>query len=290
VFIMFNAPTPVKFDLSTFSLDELIALSNDKKMGAHKLMFEEEISRRKQKRAYVTVQILKNTKLKQIDKTDNVRINCSMVSATLENAGPEDELTLNFGQDPRTARVQTWIQIPLDVVQEHESFSTGFNSHVTFEVSLSPNPEKQGAEYVLCAQKIQKLESVYNPELKKNVTTPVWIFEGKEEALDAITAQELGCVPAMTKCYSELIATKIVAVKAVNLAASQAEKPVDISAWIEEANAEAAAAQQKNLAASAARKQAEQIAAQAAATAEAAAMAEGLKDSNLATETLGFKL
>lgn len=288
---MFNTPTsPVKFDLSTFSLDELIALSEDKKMGAHKLLFQEEISRRKQKRAYVTVQILRNTNIKAIDKTDSVRINCTMVSAKMENPGPEDELTLNFGKDTRTAKVQTWIQIPREVLEDFEGFSTGFNSHATFEVSLSPNPEKENAEYVLCAQKIQKLESVYDASLKKNQSLPVWFFDGKEEALDVITAQELGATPVMTKCYSELIAIKGISIKAVNLAASQAEKPVDVGAWIEEANAEAAAAQQKNLAASAARKQAERAAVQASATAEAAAMAESLKGNDVAAETLGFTL
>jgi hypothetical protein len=205
--------------------EQLTAMLADKKLAAMHGQIQEALDEKTRTRAFLTVEILRNSNINPIGETGLSRIQGKVVSAQLVNPKQGDELTFGFGDIMDTAKIGVFVQIP-DEQLDQISFAT--TNHVKFEVALTVNPE--GGHYVLQAGEINELRSVYVQEQGKSRSLQVWEGPDGEEYFgkqppEGYTAKKL-------PSYGNVTVLEVIESNPVNLALLNAVVPEDKQAWL----------------------------------------------------------
>ena len=265
---------PVQNTFHALSTEQLTAMLADKKLVAMHGQIQEALDEKTRTRAFITVEILKNSNINSIGETGMSRVQGKLVSAQLVNPKAGDEVTFGFGDINETAKIGVFVQIP---DEQLDSLNVATTNHVKFEVALSLNAETQ-THYILQAGEINELRSVYIPDQGKSRSLQVW--EGPEGEEYFGKTPPAGYVAKKLPSYGNVTVLEVVECNPVNLALLNAVIPTDKRAWILQASAAVARNSEINLQAYQQKRAA--MAEQAPVNDKVAEMAATLKTSEIA--------
>lgn len=229
--------------LNTFhslSLEQLNAMIADKKLASMHGQIQEAIDEKTKTRAFLVVEILKNSNVNSIEKTGLSRIQGKVVSAQLVNPKPGDELTFGFGDIMETAKIGIFLQVP---DEQLDQISLATTNHVKVEVALTVNPN--GGHYVLQAGEINELRSIYVPEQGRSRSLQVWENEEGDEYFGK--NPPAGYTAKKLPSYGNVTVLEVLECNPVNLALLNAVVPEDKMAWLAKASAAVARSSELNL-------------------------------------------
>jgi|NOAtaT_5_FD_contig_123_40641_length_1090_multi_7_in_1_out_0_1 hypothetical protein len=230
--------TPDTTNFHSLSVEQLSAMLANKQLAMIHGQLQSALDEKTKTRAFLTVEILKNSNINPILETGLSRIQGKVVSAQLINPKPGDEMTFGFGDIMDTAKIGVFVQVPDELL---DNISVATTNHVKFEVALTVNPE--GGRYVLQAGEINELRSVYQPELGKSKSLQVW--EGPEGDEYFGKQPPVGYTAKKLPSYGNVTVLEVLESNPVNLALLNAVVPEDKRAWL--ANATASVARNSDL-------------------------------------------
>jgi hypothetical protein len=231
---------PAQNTFHSLTVEQLTAMLADKKLAAMHGQVQEALDEKTRTRAYITVEILKNSNINPIGETGLSRVQGKLVSAQLINPKLGDELTFGFGDIMDTAKIGIFLQIP---DEQLDGLSVASTTHTKFEVALTVNPE--GGHYILQTGEINELRSVYVQEQSKSRSLQVW--EGPEGDEYFGKNPPMGYVAKKLPSYGNVTVLEIIESNPVNLALLNAVIPEDKRAWLANATASVAKNSELNL-------------------------------------------
>jgi hypothetical protein len=228
------------FDLAKLTDDQLKKMAKNPDLAGMLPTIQAELNLRTQPKAFLTVEMLKNSGVKPIGETGNSRIQVTVISAEFINPQPGDEMTYQFGECFEVAKIGAFIQIP---DEQLDRLDLSMSTQVKVEVALTINPA--GGRFVLAAGEINELRSIYVPEKGKTQTLQVWHGPNDEEHFGKTAPA--GFVPSRIASYGNLTVLDIVEVNPINLALTNAIVPEDKKAWLLKATQQTQVSKAKNL-------------------------------------------
>lgn len=226
------------FDLSALSTEQLNDMLKNKTLAPMIPAIQAELNERNKPKAILTVELLKNSNVKPIGDTGLSRVQGTVVSAQLLNAGPQDEMTFGFGSNHGVAQIGIFLQIP---DEELDKLNFSMSTHVTCEVSMTVNPN--GGHFVLAAGTINELRSVFDGI--RNRSLQVWKGPNGEEYIGKEAPE--GYTQSKLPSYGNVTVISIQEVNPVNLALTNSVIPDDPTAWLKEATSKVKASREANL-------------------------------------------
>jgi hypothetical protein len=231
---------PATNNFESLPIEQLQKMLSDNKLAQMHGLIQAAIDEKTKTRAFITVEMLKNSNINPIGETGLSRVQGKLVSAQLVNPKPGDELTFGFGDIMDTAKIGIFLQIP---DEQLDGLSVASTTHTKFEVALTVNPE--GGHYILQAGEINELRSVYVQEQGKSRSLQVW--EGPDGDEYFGKQPPSGYVAKKLPSYGNVTVLEIIESNPVNLALLNAVIPEDKRAWLANATASVAKNSELNL-------------------------------------------